>query len=83
MIKSANQQYKESKSQLPFKEWLSIEQDNGRLLSEEKMYNASGVNEEVKSSANPTRTGGMKMANIVGLVSVGMLAYGIYQETKK
>ena len=83
MIKSANQQYKESKSQLPFKEWLSIEQDNGRLLSEEEMYNASGVNEEVKSSANPTRTGGMKMANIVGLVSVGMLAYGIYQETKK
>lgn len=83
MIKSANQQYKESKSQLPFKEWLSIEQDNGRLLSEEKMYNANGVNEEVKSSANPTRTGGMKMANIVGLVSVGMLAYGIYQETKK
>ena len=82
MIKSANQQYKESKSQLPFKEWLQIEQDNGRLLNEEKMFSASGET-EVKSSSNPTRTGGMKMANIVGLVSVGMLAYGVYQETKK
>jgi hypothetical protein len=83
MIKSANQQYKESKSQIPFKEWLSIEQDNGRLLSEEKMYNASGVNEEVKSSANSTKTGGMRMADIVGLISAGMFAYGVYQETKK
>ena len=83
MIKSANQQYKESKSQLPFKEWLRIEQDNGRLLGEEKMYNASGVNEQVKSSANSTIAGGMRMANILGLLSVGMIAYGIYRETKK
>ena len=83
MIKSANQLYKESKSQLPFKEWLSIEQDNGKLLGDEKMFNASGDNEEKKSSANPTRTGGMRMANLVGLLSAGMLAYGIYQETRK
>ncbi len=82
MIKSANQRYKQSKSQLPFKEWLRIEQENGRLENHEKMFNASGsVANEVIS--NPTQTGGMNMANMIGLFSAGLLAFGIYQETKK
>lgn len=81
MIKSANQLYKESKSELPFKEWLRIEQDKGNLLNYEKMYNASGNNDETKFLSN-TKASTRNMANVVGLLSLGVLAYGIYQETK-
>lgn len=82
MIKSANQLYKESKSELPFKEWLRIEQDKGNLLNYEKMYNASGNNDGINSINNNTKASTMRMTNVVGILSLGMIAYGIYQETK-
>ena len=46
--KSANQCYKESNSELPFREWLRIEQDNGKLENHETMLNASGEIEVVE-----------------------------------
>lgn len=82
MIKSANQLYKESKSTLPFKEWLRIEQEKGNLQNYEKMYNASGNNDEINSISNNTKASRIRMTNVVGLLSLGLIAYGIYQETK-
>jgi hypothetical protein len=82
MIKSANQLYKESKSTLPFKEWLRIEQEKGNLQNCEKMYNASGNNDEINYMAKNTKASRIRMTNVVGLLSLGMIAYGIYQETK-
>lgn len=81
MIKSANQRYKESKSKMPFKEWLRIEQEKGNLENHEKMLSASG-NTEV-SGNNQSKPKGMNTANMVGLVSAGLLAYGIYQQSRK
>ena len=36
---SANQMYKQSKSSLPFKDWLKNTQQRGILDNHEKMYN--------------------------------------------
>ena len=81
MIKTANQRYKESKSQLPFKEWLSIEQDKGNLEKHDKMLSASGDTE--LSENNQSKGKGLNTANMVGLVSAGLLAYGIYRHSRK
>ena len=81
MIKSANQRYKESKSKMPFKEWLRIEQEKGNLEKHDKMLSASG-NTEV-SGNNQSKPKGMNTTNIVGLVSAGLLVYGIYQHSRK
>jgi len=81
MIKSANQRYKESKSKMPFKEWLRIEQEKGNLEKHDKMLSASG-NTEV-SRNNQSKPKGMNTTNIVGLVSAGLLVYGIYQHSRK
>ena len=45
MIKSANQQYRESGSTLPFKEWLIKQQNNGNLKDHYQMFSADGENE--------------------------------------
>lgn len=45
MIKSANQLYKESKSEVPFKEWLLTQQNVGKLDNHNKMFNAEGNND--------------------------------------
>lgn len=81
MIKSANQRYKESKSKMPFKEWLRIEQEKGNLEKHDKMLSASG-NTEV-SENNKSKPKGMNTTNMVGLVSVGLLVFGIYQHSRK
>jgi hypothetical protein len=90
---SANQLYKQSGSDKPFKVWLKENQDKGVLDNHEKMYNANGDeeedNEESTSSTTPTKTPTKKaptthqakqkmgMLNIVGLVGVGLLLYGL------
>ena len=83
--KSANQCYKESNSQLPFREWLRIEQDNGRLENHETMLNASGEIEavEVAPIVIKKKASGMNTSSILGLVSLGVFAYGIYNESKR
>ena len=52
-MKSANQLYKESKSQMPFKDWLKTQQEDGILENHEKMFNANG-DENLEDSSNET-----------------------------
>jgi hypothetical protein len=84
MSKSANQLYQESKSDLSFKEWLQIEQEEGRLKV--SMSNADGGSEVIKTTPTTT-TKKAKVSlgkwNIVGLISVGLLIYGLMQVSKK
>ena len=53
MKKSANQLYKESKSETPFKDWLKTQQADGILDNHEKMFNANG-DENLEDSYNET-----------------------------
>jgi len=52
-MKSANQLYKESKSEMPFKDWLKTQQEDGVLENHEKMFNANG-DENLEDSSNET-----------------------------
>jgi len=95
-VRSANQLYKDSKSELPFKEWLKDEQKKGTLANHEKMFNANGdtasTNEKedekeaivVKKTPTTTstsiRTNNNRMLKFVGLISIGLIAYGIYKQ---
>jgi bacillopeptidase F (M6 metalloprotease family) len=84
MSKSANRLYQESKSDLSFKEWLQIEQEEGRLKV--RMSNADGESEVVKTTPNlTTKQAKVNMGkwNIVGLIAVGCLIYGLMQVSKK
>lgn len=71
-MKSANQLYKESGSELSFKNWLNSQQDEGRLEHQgEKHLNATG--------STPTLAG----AQIRTLLLVGFVGLGIYYMVKK
>jgi len=77
---SANQRYKESKSEMPFKEWLIGQQKEGNL---ENHFNAIGG----KMSSKPKvtlKTSKAKMIKIgvLGVVAVSVLVYGIYAVSK-
>ena len=82
MSKSANQLFKESKSDLSFKEWLQIEQEEGRLKV--SMANADGDSEVVKTIPT-TKQAKVSLGkwNLVGLIAVGCLIYGLMQVSKK
>lgn len=71
-MKSANQLYKESGSELSFKEWLNTQQDQGRLEHQgEKHLNATG--------STPTLMG----AQIRTVLLVGLVGLGVYYLVKK
>lgn len=74
-MKSANQQYRDSGSDLSFKTWLKGEQDKGVLKNNDKMFNLTG-DKKVK------QVKGMKTNDIIGMVAVGFLAFGLYQISK-
>ena len=78
MIKSANQQYKESGSDKPFKVWLKNEQKKGKLKDHETMFSADGETE-----TKPTTTKKAKVDlgkwNMLAVVSVVSLIYGLIQ----
>ena len=84
---TANQRYKESKSDLPFKEWLKNEQTSGKLADHETMFNANGEVEEFEEEFEevmPITTikkgkKSMMGINVLGVVGVGMLVYGLSQ----
>ena len=82
MSKSANQLFKESKSDLSFKEWLQIEQEEGRLKV--SMANADGDSEVVKTIPT-TKQAKVSLGkwNLVGLIAVGCLIYGLMQVSKQ
>ena len=84
---TANQLYKESGSSLPFKEWLKQNQSKGLLDNHEKMFNLMGVDgdteeeviEQVKTksiTAKKAKTN-MGILNIVGIIGIGILLYGL------
>jgi hypothetical protein len=49
---SANQLYKQSKSNLPFKEWLKETQNKGILQNHEKMFNLIESDNESSDNGN-------------------------------
>jgi len=69
-MKSANQRYKYSDSELSFKEW--IDNENKSFFSKDQFVNADGgKNDKVLKS--------IKTNNIIGLISVGLLAFGLWK----
>jgi len=87
---SANKLYKESRSQLSFKDWLKETQQKGILQDHEKMYNlieSEGDDEgddydyptPVKSKKSTTQTAKTKlgMTNLVGFIGLAVLIYGL------
>jgi len=84
---SANQLYKQSKSQKSFKEWLKETQNRGILQDHEKMYNLiEGDTEDededvptLKPVKKTTQTAKTKlgMVNIIGFVGLAVLIYGL------
>jgi len=68
---TANQRYKQSGSKLPFIAWLKEEQKSGNLKTKEKMLNLTG--NQKKSVVS------MRNTNIIGIASVLLLGYGLYQ----
>lgn len=79
--KTANRLYKESGSDLSFKEWLKTEQDKGQLADHEKMFNADGL--ENKSKPTPKKAmKSMLGLNVLGIAALGTLVYGLSQVSK-
>ena len=79
---SANQLYKQSKSNLTFKEWLKDNQRNGILENHEKMYNM--INEAERETTTMTTQQGTKKLgtiNIIGIIGVVVLIYGLTKVT--
>lgn len=78
---SANQLYKQSKSQLPFKEWLKETQKKGILQNHEAMYNMieEGGEPSPSSKSSTTQTAKTKlgMTNLLGFVGLALLIYGL------
>ena len=81
---SANQLYRQSNSQLPFKQWLKETQAKCILQNHEQMYNlieegggsstnTSSVTKETTQTAK-TKLG---MTNIIGFVGLALLIYGL------
>jgi len=74
-MKSANQLYRDSKSELPFKKWLKTQQSQGVLQNHEKMFNANGNGDSKMTTQKAKKKSGM--LNIIGVVSLGILIYGL------
>lgn len=81
---SANQLYKQSKSNLAFKEWLKETQQKGILQNHEKMYNLieseseiTPVSEPIKKTTTQDAKTKLGMVNLLGFVGLGLLIYGL------
>tara|TARA_R110000787_G_scaffold106693_5_gene214509 strand:+ start:1348 stop:1611 length:264 start_codon:yes stop_codon:yes gene_type:complete len=82
---TANQIYKESKSELSFKDWLKTEQDNGVLADHQKMFNYDGeeeIEEEEKVITTKKAKSSMLGMNLFGVLALGSLVYGLTQVSK-
>jgi len=85
---TANQLYKESGSNLSFKEWLKQNQTKGILDNHEKMFNLMGIDGDIeeekdlesspKKEITPKKAKvNMSMLNVVGIIGTGILLYGL------
>ncbi len=72
---TANQKYKNSGSNLTFKNWLKLEQTKGNLEKREPMLYADGTKE--KSITTKEFKKSDMMNNLVGLFGVSLLVYGL------
>lgn len=77
---SANQLYKQSKSDLPFKDWLKETQKKGILQNHEKMFNlieeGASSNDAAKATTQTAKTK-LGMTNLLGFVGLAILIYGL------
>ena len=80
---SANKIYKESKSNLPFKEWLKREQLKGTMEVHDDYVNANGTQDE---NDTPTKTCNtctpIWLPTLAGLAIGGALVYFILKRKK-
>jgi hypothetical protein len=92
---SANKLYRESKSELSFKQWLKNTQNKGILQDHEKMYNMIESDDtdysyeddeqdstdlqqySKKSTTSQDSKSKLGMVNILGLIGIGLLIYGL------
>jgi len=79
---SANQLYKQSGSNKPFKTWLKETQEKGILQNHEKMFNLiDSPNEGSIQSSKSTTTQDAKtklgMVNVLGFVGLALILYGL------
>ena len=80
---SANKIYKESKSKLPFKEWLKREQLKGTMQIHDNYVNAAGSAEDEKTPEK-TCNGGTPVwiPTLAGLAIGGALVYFLLKKKK-
>jgi hypothetical protein len=80
---SANRLWKESGSNLPFKDWLEREKAKGEFIpniqAQEEFNNADGGDEQQPPQTNPLK-GKLETGSIIGknLLIIGALAIGVY-----
>jgi hypothetical protein len=80
---SANRLWKESGSNLPFKDWLEREKAKGEFIpniqAQEEFNNADGGDEPQPPQGNPLK-GKLETGSIIGknLLIIGALAIGVY-----
>ena len=72
---SANKIYKESKSKLPFKEWLKREQIKGTMEVHDNYVNANGSPEDEEPKKGCNTCTPMWIPTLAGLAIGGALVY--------
>lgn len=89
--KGANQLWKESGSQLPFKDWLQREKDKGRFLPNKKLSEFNNIDgdevtpeqliqqklEDKKTAQEASKKTAYGLSKAVLAVSVGLVVVGI------
>ena len=80
---TANQAFKQSNTNLSFRDWLNEEQLKGNFLKEdhEVLFNASGEEVLLKEKVSTLKSK-LVTNNFLGVIAVGILIYGIYLVTK-
>lgn len=75
---SANQMYKQSKSNLHFKDWLKTTQNRGILDNHEKMYNLiENGKEEIPKLTTQEATKKFSTISLLGVIGIVVLIYGL------
>lgn len=82
-----NQIYKKDKiTGISFKDWLQQEKDKGNFLIEDETSSLENKDKFLNLTENEnavTTTTLMKYNNIIGIVAISILIFGIYQISKR
>lgn len=79
---SANKIYKESKSKLPFKEWLKREQIKGTMEVHDDYVNANGSQDDENKDKGCGSSTPMWMPTLAGLVVGGAIVYFLLKKKR-